>query len=49
MARLRICAFKQRGSLGAVLRVVSFGIPDYKNMGISEEIMNLADTQKGKH
>ena len=47
MARLRICAFKQRGSLGAVLRVVSFGIPDYKKMGIPEEIMNLADTQKG--
>ena len=47
MARLRICAFKQRGSLGAVLRVVSFGIPDYQKMGIPEEVMKLADTQKG--
>lgn len=47
MARLRMCTFKQRGSLGAVLRVVSFGIPDYHKLGIPEDIMNLSDTQKG--
>lgn len=47
MARLRMCTFKQRGSLGAVLRVVSFGIPDYHKLGIPEDIMNLSDAQKG--
>ncbi len=47
MARLRVCAFKQRGSLGAVLRVVSFGIPDYQKMNIPEGVMDLAGTQKG--
>ena len=47
MARLRMCTFKQRGSLGAVLRVVSFGIPDYRKLNIPEEVMKLADTQKG--
>ena len=47
MARLRMCAFKQRGSLGAVLRVVSFGIPDYRKLSIPEEVMKLADTPKG--
>ena len=47
MARLRICTFKQRGSLGAVLRVVSFGIPDYQKLSIPEDVMKLSDTQKG--
>ena len=47
MARLRICTFQQRGSLGAVLRVVSFGIPDYHKLGIPEAIMDLSNTQKG--
>lgn len=47
MARLRMCTFKQRGSLGAVLRVVSFGIPDYQKLSIPEDVMNLSATQKG--
>ncbi len=47
MARLRMCAYKQRGSLAAVLRVVSFGIPDYQKMGIPEDVMKLSKTQKG--
>ena len=47
MARLRMCTFKQRGSLGAVLRVVSFGIPDYQKLSIPEDVMDLSDTQKG--
>lgn len=47
MARLRMSAFKQRGSFAAVLRVVSFGIPNYKELGIPEEVLQLADTQKG--
>ena len=47
MARLRMCTFKQRGSLGAVLRVVSFGIPDYQKLSIPEDVMALSDTQKG--
>ncbi|WP_458407241.1 type IV pilus twitching motility protein PilT [Anaerotignum sp.] len=47
MARLRMCTFKQRGSLGAVLRVVSFGIPDYQKLSIPEDVIRLSDTQKG--
>jgi len=47
MARLRMCTFKQRGSLGAVLRVVSFGIPDYQKLSIPEDVMKLSETQKG--
>lgn len=47
LARLRINCYKQRGSLAAVLRIVAFGIPDYKKIGIREEIMELAKLQKG--
>lgn len=47
LARFRVSTYKQRGSLAAVIRVIAFGIPDYKAMGIPEEVMSLADTRKG--
>lgn len=47
LARLRISAYKQRGSFAAVFRIVSFGIPDYRALGIPESIMQLAETKKG--
>lgn len=47
LSRLRINAYKQRGSFAAVLRVVCFGIPDYKKLGIPESIMELSKTKKG--
>ena len=36
MARFRVNAYQQRGSLAAVIRIVSFSIPDYKQLGIPE-------------
>ncbi|NLV50351.1 MAG: Flp pilus assembly complex ATPase component TadA, partial [Clostridiales bacterium] len=47
LARMRMSAFKQRGSLAAVVRIVSFGIPDYKTLGIPENVMNAVNTNKG--
>lgn len=47
MARLRVNCYKQRGSLAAVLRIVSYGIPDYRAIGIPQEVMSLAGKQKG--
>ncbi len=47
LARLRVSAYKQRGSLACVVRIVAFGIPDYKKMGIPENVMNAVDTNKG--
>ncbi len=46
-ARLRVSTYKQRGSLAAVFRIVNFGIPDYKEFNIPEDIMALSETQKG--
>ncbi|MCQ2566119.1 MAG: PilT/PilU family type 4a pilus ATPase [Clostridia bacterium] len=47
LARFRVNAYQQRGSLAAVIRIVSFSIPDYKKMGIPENIMNLSELTYG--
>lgn len=36
LARFRVNSYFQRGSQAAVIRVVSFRIPDYKDLGIPE-------------
>lgn len=47
LARFRVNAYRQRGSLAAVIRVVAFDIPDWKDLHISEEVMKLADVSDG--
>ena len=47
LARFRVNTYRQRGSLAAVIRIVSFGIPDWKKMEIPEEIMKMAQLSRG--
>ncbi|MBR6159081.1 MAG: Flp pilus assembly complex ATPase component TadA, partial [Lachnospiraceae bacterium] len=47
VARFRINAYKQRGSLSAVIRVITFKIPDPKDRNIPENIIEFADRKKG--
>ncbi|MBQ8390899.1 MAG: PilT/PilU family type 4a pilus ATPase [Oscillibacter sp.] len=47
LARFRVNAYRQRGSMAAVVRVVSFDIPDYQAIHIPEQVMDLADTTHG--
>lgn len=47
LARFRANAYKQRGSLAAVVRVVAFDIPDYKEYMIPEEVMKLSELTHG--
>jgi twitching motility protein PilT len=47
LSRFRICAYKQRGSLAAVIRVVPFDIPDYKIFNIPEDVMAISEKTKG--
>lgn len=47
LSRFRVNAYRQRGSMAAVVRVVSFNIPDWKQMHIPEEVMKLADIESG--
>ena len=47
LARFRVNAYRQRSSMAAVVRIVSFDIPDWQRIRIPEQVMNLADTNHG--
>ena len=47
LARFRVNTYRQRGSMAAVIRVVSFDIPDWKQWHIPEEVMALAEQTSG--
>lgn len=47
LARFRVNAYRQRGSMAAVVRVVAFEIPDCKALGIPDQVMGLADVIHG--
>lgn len=47
VGRFRANAFRQRGSLGMVVRVIPFGLPNPEKLGIPEEVLSCADFQKG--
>lgn len=47
LARFRVNAYRQRGSLAAVIRVVAFSIPDYAQLGIPEQVMALSAVTGG--
>lgn len=47
LAQFRVNAYRQSGSQAAVVRIVSFDIPDWKALHIPEEVMALADVKHG--
>ena len=47
LSRFRVSAYKQRGSLSAVIRIISFTLPDYKAHGIPENVIDFANLSKG--
>ncbi len=47
LARFRVSAYRQRASLAAVVRVVSFSIPDWRELGIPPQVMDLAEVDHG--
>ena len=47
LARFRVSAYRQRGSLAAVIRVVAFSIPDYRTLNIPAAVMDIADNTSG--
>ncbi len=47
LSRFRVSAFRQRGSLSAVIRVIRFVLPDYQQLGIPDAVMRLADARQG--
>ena len=47
LGRFRCNAYRQRGSLAAVLRVVAIGLPDPRELGIPETVMSLFAKKQG--
>ena len=47
LARFRVNTYRQRGSMAAVIRLVSFDIPDWQAIHIPQSVMDLADTESG--
>lgn len=47
LARFRANTFRQRGSLAAVIRIVSFTIPDWQALHIPSSVMDLAQLTSG--
>lgn len=47
LARFRVNAYRQRGSMTAVIRVVSFDIPDWRMIGLPEQVIKLSEVRSG--
>lgn len=47
LSRFRVSAYKQRGALSAVIRIITFNLPDFSELGLPEHIIHLGDSGKG--
>lgn len=47
LGRFRVNAYKQRGSFSVIIRIVKFGIPNYQELNIPENVMSIADLTRG--
>ena len=47
LSRYRVSTYRQRGSLSAVIRIITFELPNPDALGIPESIIRLSDMKKG--
>lgn len=47
LSRFRVSAYKQRGALSAVIRVIAFELPDPKALNIPDSILSLSNEAQG--
>ena len=47
LSRFRVSVYMQRGALSAVIRVITFDLPDFNELGLPEHIIHLGDNGKG--
>lgn len=47
MSRFRVSAFKQRGALSAVIRIITFELPDYSDLDIPQQIIDMGKYSSG--
>lgn len=47
LSRFRVCAYRQRGSMAAVIRTIAFGLPDRRTLGLPDEVIEVARRTQG--
>jgi twitching motility protein PilT len=47
VGRLRVNAFRQRGSISLVMRHIPFGVPRFEDLGLPEAIRRLSSEERG--
>lgn len=47
LSRFRVNTYKQRGSFAAVIRVISFNLPNYKDLNIPDNVMSISNINNG--
>ena len=47
VARFRVNTYRQRSTMAAIIRVVLFNIPDYRELSIPDAVMNIAKEVNG--
>ncbi|MCB6367053.1 PilT/PilU family type 4a pilus ATPase [Intestinibacillus massiliensis] len=47
LSRFRVCAYRQRGSMAAVIRTIAFGLPDRHALGLPDEVIKVARKTQG--
>lgn len=47
LSRFRVSAYKQRGALSAVIRIITFDLPKIENLGIPDYVIQLTNSSKG--
>ncbi len=47
ISRFRVCAYRQRSALSAVIRIITFQLPDPRELGIPEQIIRLGNMENG--
>jgi twitching motility protein PilT len=47
LSRFRVSTYKQRGSMAAVIRVVRFDLPNFKELSIPDEVLTVAKKTRG--
>ncbi len=47
LSRFRVNAYKQRGTVAVVVRIITFQLPNYRELMIPDSVIELSDASKG--
>ena len=47
LSRFRANVFRQRGSLAAVIRIITFDLPDFRSLSIPQNVIDISRMTKG--